>query len=226
MRWLLICLCAAFLVCVAPAVAQAVCGDGVVDGGEGCDDGNTVAGDGCGVSCAVESGYSCTGQPSTCTLFTPTPTPTSTPTPTPTPTPTRTPTPTPTFTPNKRAGLMAYRFACPPTPTPCNLSLDGGTGNIITDRGINDVNLGGGHKTVVVLIQDTLPTPVATPPAVTAMCKVGGATGAEFSVGSTSVTGAIEITEWCDELRLTVPANQCGTCLMSAWFRQERKDQP
>jgi cysteine-rich repeat protein len=30
------------------------CGDGVVDTGESCDDGNTVAGDGCNSSCAVE----------------------------------------------------------------------------------------------------------------------------------------------------------------------------
>ncbi len=31
-----------------------VCGDGVLDAGEGCDDGNTVDGDGCSATCAVE----------------------------------------------------------------------------------------------------------------------------------------------------------------------------
>jgi len=30
------------------------CGDGVVDAGEACDDGNTRAGDGCGPTCAAE----------------------------------------------------------------------------------------------------------------------------------------------------------------------------
>ncbi len=42
------------------------CGDGVVEGKEGCDDGNTVEGDGCGATCFVENGYTCSGEPSTC----------------------------------------------------------------------------------------------------------------------------------------------------------------
>jgi cysteine-rich repeat protein len=42
------------------------CGDGVISGTETCDDGNTTSGDGCSSSCATESGYTCTGQPSTC----------------------------------------------------------------------------------------------------------------------------------------------------------------
>lgn len=34
------------------------CGDGVLDAGEQCDDGNTVSGDGCSVLCATETGHS------------------------------------------------------------------------------------------------------------------------------------------------------------------------
>ncbi|MCW5891201.1 MAG: DUF4215 domain-containing protein [bacterium] len=47
-----------------PAVMT--CGDGVVAGDEGCDDGGIVAGDGCSATCVVEPGYQCTGEPSTC----------------------------------------------------------------------------------------------------------------------------------------------------------------
>lgn len=43
----------------------AVCGDGVIDPGEACDDGNDVAGDGC-AACALEAGYTCSGEPSSC----------------------------------------------------------------------------------------------------------------------------------------------------------------
>jgi cysteine-rich repeat protein len=53
------------------------CGDGVPDPGEGCDDNNTTAGDGCSSTCQVEPGWTCTitiGQPSVCTpVCTPTP---------------------------------------------------------------------------------------------------------------------------------------------------------
>lgn len=42
------------------------CGDGLVQDGETCDDGNSVAGDGCSFSCEVEECYSCSGQPSVC----------------------------------------------------------------------------------------------------------------------------------------------------------------
>lgn len=49
--------------CAGPPI---VCGDGLVDGAEGCDDGNNDAGDGCGAGCAVESGYACEGEPSAC----------------------------------------------------------------------------------------------------------------------------------------------------------------
>lgn len=44
-----------------------ICGDGVVDQGETCDDGNTSNNDGCGATCATEHGFSCTGAPSVCT---------------------------------------------------------------------------------------------------------------------------------------------------------------
>ena len=43
------------------------CGDGVIGEGEECDDGNRLDGDGCGPDCTVEPGWTCTGQPSTCT---------------------------------------------------------------------------------------------------------------------------------------------------------------
>jgi len=43
-----------------------VCGDGRVEGTEGCDDGGTVDGNGCSATCTVESGWSCTGSPSVC----------------------------------------------------------------------------------------------------------------------------------------------------------------
>ncbi len=44
-----------------------VCGDGVVQMGEACDDGGTTAGDGCSGTCTLESGYACSGEPSVCT---------------------------------------------------------------------------------------------------------------------------------------------------------------
>jgi cysteine-rich repeat protein len=49
--------------CTVPAV----CGDGNVEGTEGCDDSNLVDGDGCDASCDVEPGYTCTDSPSVCT---------------------------------------------------------------------------------------------------------------------------------------------------------------
>jgi cysteine-rich repeat protein len=48
-------------------VLVANCGDGVVDAGEACDDGNTTPDDGCDVACQVEANWSCTGAPSVCT---------------------------------------------------------------------------------------------------------------------------------------------------------------
>ncbi|MCC7108334.1 MAG: DUF4215 domain-containing protein, partial [Deltaproteobacteria bacterium] len=46
----------------------AVCGNGVLEGREACDDGNAATGDGCDESCAIESGYVCAGAPSVCAL--------------------------------------------------------------------------------------------------------------------------------------------------------------
>ena len=43
------------------------CGDGIVAGGETCDDGDLAAGDGCNGSCQIEPGWACSGQPSACT---------------------------------------------------------------------------------------------------------------------------------------------------------------
>jgi cysteine-rich repeat protein len=39
--------------------ALARCGDGAIEPAEGCDDGNTSAGDGCSAACAVETGFGC-----------------------------------------------------------------------------------------------------------------------------------------------------------------------
>lgn len=49
--------------CAGP---QTVCGDGLMEGAEGCDDGGQAAGDGCSPACAVEAGYACAGSPSQC----------------------------------------------------------------------------------------------------------------------------------------------------------------
>lgn len=43
-----------------------VCGNGLVEGTEACDDGNLISGDGCSMTCTVETGWSCSGQPSSC----------------------------------------------------------------------------------------------------------------------------------------------------------------
>lgn len=45
------------------------CGDGVVQSGEQCDDGDTDDNDGCAVNCSIEGGWFCTGEPSVCTLL-------------------------------------------------------------------------------------------------------------------------------------------------------------
>ena len=52
----------------APSCSEAaasMCGDGVIEPGEACDDGNAVSGDGCSSTCQVEPGYRCPtpGQP-------------------------------------------------------------------------------------------------------------------------------------------------------------------
>jgi fibro-slime domain-containing protein len=45
----------------APPVA--ICGDGIINGTEQCDDGNTTPGDGCSASCRLEPGFACIVQP-------------------------------------------------------------------------------------------------------------------------------------------------------------------
>jgi len=47
-------------------VCGAVCGNGIVEPGEECDDGNTINGDGCSATCTVQAGFSCVGTPSVC----------------------------------------------------------------------------------------------------------------------------------------------------------------
>ena len=46
---------------------DAMCGNEKVESGEGCDDGNTTADDGCDANCKVEDGWDCDGEPSSCT---------------------------------------------------------------------------------------------------------------------------------------------------------------
>ncbi|MFK7888305.1 MAG: proprotein convertase P-domain-containing protein [Gammaproteobacteria bacterium] len=49
-----------------------VCGNGLVQGGEGCDDGNLTDGDGCSATCDIEPGFGCDnepGEPSVCALI-------------------------------------------------------------------------------------------------------------------------------------------------------------
>ncbi|NIS37378.1 MAG: DUF4215 domain-containing protein, partial [Actinobacteria bacterium] len=43
-----------------------VCGDGVINGDEACDDGGTATGDGCSDTCTIETGYVCESEPSSC----------------------------------------------------------------------------------------------------------------------------------------------------------------
>jgi len=52
---------------VTPHTASAVCGNGIVESPEQCDDGGTSSGDGCDASCQVETDWTCSGEPSTCT---------------------------------------------------------------------------------------------------------------------------------------------------------------
>jgi cysteine-rich repeat protein len=57
------------------------CGDGLIVGSEQCDTGSSSS-PGC-VQCRIQTGFTCSGQPSICKSNTPAPTPTPTPTPTP-----------------------------------------------------------------------------------------------------------------------------------------------
>ncbi|MCP4900690.1 MAG: DUF4215 domain-containing protein, partial [bacterium] len=49
-----------------PVPPPPVCGDGMIEAPETCDDGNSVAGDGCDANCQIESGWTCSGEPSAC----------------------------------------------------------------------------------------------------------------------------------------------------------------
>jgi fibro-slime domain-containing protein len=51
--------------CDDTTTSAAVCGDGVIEAGELCDDGNAASGDGCSSTCQIEPGYTCMtpGQP-------------------------------------------------------------------------------------------------------------------------------------------------------------------
>lgn len=51
---------------VTTSCENTACGNGLMETGEGCDDGNVAGGDGCSAMCAVESGFTCTGTPSSC----------------------------------------------------------------------------------------------------------------------------------------------------------------
>ncbi|MEC9070918.1 MAG: DUF4215 domain-containing protein, partial [Myxococcota bacterium] len=44
-------------------ISTAICGDGVLEGGEQCDDANLANDDGCNAVCAVEDGFDCVGSP-------------------------------------------------------------------------------------------------------------------------------------------------------------------
>lgn len=55
--------CGAGVSSSSSALPSVVCGDGLKQGSEACDDGNTSGGDGCSASCAVESGGQCFDVP-------------------------------------------------------------------------------------------------------------------------------------------------------------------
>ncbi|MFA5828867.1 MAG: MopE-related protein, partial [Candidatus Shapirobacteria bacterium] len=48
-------------------VAPSVCGNGLTESGETCDDANIHDNDGCSSTCSAESGFNCNGSPSVCT---------------------------------------------------------------------------------------------------------------------------------------------------------------
>ncbi|HEY6035379.1 MAG TPA: DUF4215 domain-containing protein, partial [Kofleriaceae bacterium] len=48
------------------SAAPSTCGDGTVDASENCDDHNNAANDGCDARCQIETGYACSGAPSSC----------------------------------------------------------------------------------------------------------------------------------------------------------------
>jgi cysteine-rich repeat protein len=57
-----------FYVVLETTPDSTVCGDGVIEVSEECDDGGTAPGDGCDGSCQIETGWTCAGEPSVCTF--------------------------------------------------------------------------------------------------------------------------------------------------------------
>lgn len=51
-----------------PSEQSPVCGNGLVEDGESCDDGNANSGDGCSAECNVEPGYVCYREGMPCEL--------------------------------------------------------------------------------------------------------------------------------------------------------------
>jgi cysteine-rich repeat protein len=51
------------------APPRKMCGNGIIESGEDCDDKNTISGDGCSNRCNVEPYWSCTKSPSVCTTI-------------------------------------------------------------------------------------------------------------------------------------------------------------
>src|SRR5207249_455274 len=59
--------------CLTPILSlleEGQCGDGVLDPGEECDDGNVQSGDGCSATCRPEVCFACAGEPSSCSPIT------------------------------------------------------------------------------------------------------------------------------------------------------------
>ncbi|MHC5110667.1 MAG: di-heme oxidoredictase family protein [Planctomycetota bacterium] len=52
-----------------PDVCEAVCGNGMIEAGESCDDANNIPDDGCSPECQTQMGYQCAGEPSICIIF-------------------------------------------------------------------------------------------------------------------------------------------------------------
>jgi cysteine-rich repeat protein len=50
----------------AVTVQSSICGNGVIENGEQCDDNGVINGDGCSNTCTIESGWDCSGEPSVC----------------------------------------------------------------------------------------------------------------------------------------------------------------
>jgi len=55
-----------FALALILSAVNAKCGDGILNIGETCDDGDKQANDGCSANCLVEAGWNCTGIPSVC----------------------------------------------------------------------------------------------------------------------------------------------------------------